>query len=256
MYSSAEGTFISGVGFYTRPNVGTWIAPPNSNMRWDDPDYDSPPYDALPVMRQSPENGRHGFVLHDSCWCLLQKFFEPDNVPIERLLSICESLPLPLIKSGVFWGHNYGGLIFNLGRENNYPWDDDRLMANYYTAQTEAEENPYDIGEMPDLLMLSSKSSKTPPETTPMTGRNDCFAIFPWEILEAIGINLPIPDVLRLVRASISFLPILTSQTFWSSRFDPGNDREFIFEVGGRNRREPRGWIRLYQLTCHASSPP
>jgi hypothetical protein len=45
-YLSSKGTFISGVGQYNDPNGGS---------------------DELPVMWQRPENGRHGFVLHDAC---------------------------------------------------------------------------------------------------------------------------------------------------------------------------------------------
>ncbi|WEW59724.1 Protein gts1 [Emydomyces testavorans] len=252
VYSNAECTFISGVGCYSDPGGGTWIAPSNSSMHWDDPDYDFPPHDELPVMRQSPENGRHGFVLHDSCWCLLQKFIEPDDVPIERLLSICKSLPFPIRGIGVCWGHNYGGLT-TFDCKDHYPWED-RLTEQYNSSPTHAKENPYNIAEIPDLLILSSKYPQRPAETAPMAEGNDCFSIFSWEILEAISINLLVPDVLNLVRASRSFHPILTSQTFWASRFEPGNDRDFIFEK--RNCREPRDWIMLYQLTSHASSPP
>lgn len=252
MYSCANGIFISGVGLYAEPNGGTWIAPSNSNMRWDDPSYDFPPHDILPVMNQRPVDGRHGFVLHESCWRLLQKFFEPDDVPIERLLSVCKSLPLPLRGIGVCWGHNYGGLT-TFDHDGHYPWED-RLTEEYNIAQTHAKEDPYDIPEISNLLKISSKSSETPAKTVRMAGGNDCFATLPWEILEAISINLLVPDVLNLMRASRSFLPTLTSQIFWASRFESGNDRDFIFEK--RNCKEPRNWIMLYRITTHASSPP
>ncbi|PGG95062.1 hypothetical protein AJ80_10029 [Polytolypa hystricis UAMH7299] len=249
VYSNAEGTFISGVGHYTDPDRGTWFVPSDSSMRWNDPDCDFPLHDVFPVMRQSPENGRHGFVLHDSCWRLLQKFFEPVDVPIERLLSICKSLPFPLRGSGVCWSHNYGGLT-TFDNEDHYPWED-RLTGPNNISETHAKENPYNIAEISDLLVHSSKSSQGSAGTTQ---GNDCFAIFPWEILEAVSINLSTADVLSLVRASRPFLPVLTSQTFWASRFEPGNDRDFLFEK--RNCREPRDWIMLYQLTRGASSPP
>jgi hypothetical protein len=252
VYSSAKGIFISGVGRYTDPNGGTWIVPSNSGMRWDDPNYDFPPHDELPVMRQSPDGRRHGFVLHDSCWRLLQRFFEPDDVPIERLFCICKSLPFPIRGINVSWGHTYGGLI-TFDDEDHYPWED-RVTEQYNSSQTYAKENPYDVAEIPDLLMLSLKSPKTPAAPVPTARSNDCFAILPWEILEAISMNLLVPDALNLVSASRSFLPLLTSQAFWASRFEPGNDCDFIFEK--RNCREPRDWIMLYQFTSHASSPP
>ncbi|KAK2816040.1 hypothetical protein FQN49_008043 [Arthroderma sp. PD_2] len=254
IYSNAEGTFISGVGRYDDPNIGIWIAPPDCSRRWDDPGYDSPLSDAIPVMQQNPENGLHGFVLHDSCWLLLQKFYEPDDVPIERLFSICKSLPFPLRGIDVCWGHNYGGLI-TFDTKDHYPWED-RVTEQYNSSQTHAKENPYDILEIPNLLILSSKSPQKPINAEPISiiETSDCFAIFPWEIIEAISINLLIPDILSLVQASKSFHLILTSQAFWASRFGPGKDRDFVFEK--RNCREPRDWAKLYQLTNRSLCPP
>lgn len=99
VYSNAESTFISGIGCYEAPLMGIRIAIAGLNARSE-----------LLVMRQRPENGRHSFVIHNSCGHLLQKLFKPDGVPIERPLSIFKSLPFPSRGIGVFWGHNYGGL--------------------------------------------------------------------------------------------------------------------------------------------------
>lgn len=87
--------------------------------------------------------------------------------------------------------------------------------------------------------------------TTQGTGR---FATLPWEMVEAIAVNLRTADVLNLARASRFFLPLLTSQSFWASRFDSGHERDFIFET--RNSKEARNWITLYQMTSRACSPP
>ena len=87
-----------------------FIAPSDPAVRWDDHNYHFQASDELPVMQQCPENGRHGFVLHDACFRLLQKALEPDNIPLERLLWVCRSLPFPLRGIGVCWGHDYGGL--------------------------------------------------------------------------------------------------------------------------------------------------
>lgn len=251
VYSSPEGTFISGVGQYDDPNDGTWIAPSDPAMRWDDHDYLFQASDELPVMRQCPENGRHGFVLHDACWRLLQKALEPDNIPLERLLGVCRSLPFPLRGIGVCWSHDYGGLTL-FDNQDHYPWED-RLMEQYNSSETHqyAKENPYDVPEIPGLLMMCSQK---PPYLVPKTRGGDCFSTLPWEILEAIAINLPTGDVLNLRRASKAFLPVLTSQTFWASRFEAGHDRDFIFET--RNNKESRDWITLYRITNHAHSPP
>jgi hypothetical protein len=81
-------------------------------MRWDDDDYYFPASDELPVMQQDPLNGRHGFILHDACWHLLRKAFQPSEILLERLVKVCESLPFPLRGNVVSWGHDYGGLHF------------------------------------------------------------------------------------------------------------------------------------------------
>ncbi|KAH0544334.1 hypothetical protein FGG08_001475 [Glutinoglossum americanum] len=251
IYSSPKGTFISGVGQYDDPNSGTWIAPSDPAMRWDDQDYLFQASDELPVMRQLPENGRHGFVLHDACWRLLQNALEPNNIPFERLIGVCRSLPFPLRGIGVCWGHDYGGLTF-FDDQDHYPWED-RLVERCGSSETlqYAKEDPYDIPEIPGLLMMRSQK---PPHLVSNTQGRDCFSVLPWEILEAIAISLPTGDALNLRRASKAFLPILTSQTFWASRFEAQHDRDFIFEK--RNNRESRDWITLYRITNRAHSPP
>lgn len=64
VYSCPSGTFISGVGCHEN-DMSSWIAPSDPALRWDD-DYLFPVMDEIPVMRQRPLNGRHGFVLHDA----------------------------------------------------------------------------------------------------------------------------------------------------------------------------------------------
>lgn len=206
-------------------------------------------------MRQYPENGRHGFVLHDICWALLQKYFEPDEVPVERLVSVCRSIPFPLRGIGVCWGHDYGGLT-TFDDQDHYPWED-RLTEQYNASPSHSKENPYDIPEILDLIVKTFRlpqTSRRPAQAMEILPGKDRFSKIPWEILEMIGVNLRITDVLSLARASRTFLPILSSQAFWASRFEPSRDRDFIFEK--RNCTESRDWMTLYRLTSRASSPP
>ena len=250
VYSSPEGTFISGVGQYNDPNGGTWIAPLDPAIRWDDQDCVLHAGDELPVMRQRPENNRHGFVLHNACWRLLQKALEPEKVPFERLLKICRSLPFPLRGISVCWSHDYGGLTA-FDDQHHYPWED-QLMEQ--TSGSEiyqyAKKNPYDISEISEPLKMPLENS---PHLFAKTQTGDCFSTLPWEILEAIAINLPTGDALVLRRASRAFLPVLSSQIFWASRFHPGHEREYVFE---KWNKEQRDWISLYRRTSYAHSPP
>ena len=250
VYSSPEGIFISGVGRYNDPDGGTWIAPFDPAMRWDDQDCVFQPGDELPVMRQRPENNRHGFVLHDACWRLLQKALEPEKVPLERLLKICRSLPFPLRGISVCWSHDYGGLTA-FDDQHHYPWED-QLMEQSSSSEIYhyARENPYDMPEISEPLKMRLEN---PPHLFAKTQTGDCFSTLPWEILEAIAINLPTGDALVLRRASRAFLPVLTSQIFWASRFQPGHEREYVFE---KQNKEQRDWISLYRHTSYAYSPP
>ena len=202
-------------------------------------------------MQKSPVNDRHGYVVHDACWCLLEKFLHPRAVPLARLLKICESLPFPLRGSGVSWGHNYGGLVL-LDEKSHYPWEAQLIgQSDSSEVMDQARMNPYDVPEIPLLLKTRPQ---TPPGLGPLGQGNDCFSVLPWEILEVIAIYLSTRDALTLRLASRSFLPIFTSQTFWASRFGRGGDRDFIFEK--RNGREKGDWRALYRLGNDIHSPP
>jgi len=197
-------------------------------MRWDDDDSLFPAWDELPVMRLCPVNGRHGFILHDASCHFLQRAFQPGDIPLERLLEVCKSLPFPLRGNGVSWGHDYGGLHFcdNL---NYYPGDD-CLLEEFHNAKLllYAKSNQYDVPEIPILL---AKRLEHPIELPLNTQLNGCFSNLPCEILEAIAVKLPTNDALGLRCVSEAFLPLLSSATFWASRFQASDDRCFVFET-------------------------
>ncbi|TVY93033.1 hypothetical protein LAWI1_G004137 [Lachnellula willkommii] len=250
IYSDPLGTFLSGVGCQEDPGDSTWIAPSDPNMRWDDDEYHSPASDELPVMRLDPVNGRHGFILHDACWHLLQRAFQPSEIPLERLVEVCESLPFPLRGNVVSWGHDYGGL-HTLDDLNYYPWDD-RLLEECHNGKVllYAKSDPYDVPEIPKLLVTRLEH---PIELPLNTQLNDCFSRLPWEILEAVAVNLPTDDALGLRCISPAFLRLLASATFWASRFKASADRSFIFETW--KSRNVTDWMSLYRLTARTHGP-
>jgi hypothetical protein len=181
-------------------------------------------------MKQGPANNRNCYLVHDACWCLLQKAIGPHDIPLVRLYSICSSLPFPIRGIGVSWGHDDGGLCI-IDNQNFYPWEDG-LIEQYSKSEAyqHATFNPYDIPELPELLSIPSR--KDPDyRGYSCVNSNNCFSVLPWEIREAIAIYLSTNDVANLLMSSKAFLPLLTSQTFWKSRFQPGGEREFIFET-------------------------
>lgn len=197
--------------------------------------YAFPASDEIAVMRQSPVNGKHGFVFHEACWSLLLEVYYPESVPLARLMEIFKSLPFPLRGFGVSWGHDYGGLV-HLHKQNHHPWEDqlvereeDSIVCLY------AKENPHDVPEIQQLLKEFPRSPPTGyeigPSASALKGR-DCFTMLPWEILEGIAVHLPTADVLNLCRASRVIVYTFSSQSFWASRFKPNADRGYLLKPG------------------------
>ena len=78
--------------------------------------------------------------------------------------------------------------------------------------------------------------------------KNDCFGRLPKQLLETIIINLDISTALRMRLVSKAFLPVLTSQVFWASRFLRGNERGYYFEEAENMSIDK--WDRLYRATA------
>jgi hypothetical protein len=231
-----------------------YVAPSFSYMRWDDNDYPLQP--RVNVSRLLNVRGDiHGYLFHDACWRLCQEAVKPHDIPLDQLFRICKSLPMPRDAAGFCWGHDHGGLnIFD--DRNHYPWEDRYLKFN--TSLRYANSNPYSIPKITGLLRMSSLKSRASPRKSriyaPCSNSKNYLSILPWEIFELIAINLSTRDASSLSRSSKAFLPLLTSQNFWESRFKSGHDRHFIFET--RNSKQPRDWITLYRVTSCAQSPP
>ncbi|KAF3799741.1 hypothetical protein GCG54_00000987 [Colletotrichum gloeosporioides] len=86
--SSPKGVILTGVGLYVDRERGAFIAPVDSNGRWDDSSYESPHDDQFGAMGQGEVNQRRGFVFHEACWDLLEQAFYPGQVPLKRLFGV------------------------------------------------------------------------------------------------------------------------------------------------------------------------
>lgn len=126
-------------------------------------------------------------------------------------------------------------------------------MGHFHNAKTHsyAHENPYNVPEITPLLVIRQEHL---PEWLPKTQQHDCFSRLPWEILEDIAIKLPNDDALGLRRVSKAFLPLLSSNIFWASRFEASSDRGFLFEKW--KSQDATDWLTLYRLTSETHSPP
>lgn len=109
----------------------------------------------------------------------------------------------------------------------------------------------------PRKSRISTRKTRTSPRKSwiyaPCSNSKNYLSILPWEIFESIAIYLSTRDASSLSRSSKAFLPLLTSQNFFESRFKRGQDRNFIFET--TNPKQPRDRIKLYRVTSFAQNP-
>jgi hypothetical protein len=241
---------VSGVGLNYDPDDTFYTVPSSYDARWDDKGYQFPDTDKLPVMRQRPVDGRHGFILHALCYSLLQEFFYPRKVPVARLLEVCESFPFQRL--GLSWGHDYGGIVC-IDKENHYPWEDQDIDAVKQPEPAHERADPWNIPELTELLQgvqlgLLIKQRVNSKNLTSMDGViSNCFTTLPLEILGYIVTCLPTDEVRSLARTSKELAAIIPSglgQSFWASRFQPLFELNFVFEA--QKYRDGLDWRSLY----------
>ncbi|KAM3482561.1 hypothetical protein MY8738_003910 [Beauveria namnaoensis] len=244
VYRNGTDAFVTGVGSFD--GSFEWRAPRDPLQQWDTMS-ESDDEIHVPVMCQEAIDGLHGFVLHSACWNLLSKACKPVGPSLERLLSICESLPFPLWNNGVSWGHDYEGL-FELNTYGMYPWMEHFSLSFATTVERASISDPN--GGSVLRMMLPTATPHFTTMTRPLAKDADPFFRVPWEICEMILGNVQTRDALNLRLASRSFLPLFSSLSFWLSRFEPDGERGFIFEVD-----EGRGnWGVDALLKIHHSS--
>ena len=173
-------------------------------------------------MRQPAADDIRGYVLHHAYWCLLQKATEPASLSLERLTSVCESLPFPLGSNGLCWGHEYGEFL-RPDIDSAYPWMERFSYRSILAVSVMgAWDDPYD-GLI--FCTMSPTTVDRPESPLQLDNGTDRFSQLPWELREMIFVPLPTKDALNLRLACRSFLPLFSSVVFWSSRFEPDGER-------------------------------
>ncbi|KAK9856933.1 hypothetical protein MYU51_021387 [Penicillium brevicompactum] len=241
--------FMTGVGRAPR-NSRFYHAPADPLKRWDDDDR-VPELDAtIPDMDQPQHERVHKFLVHESCWKLLCRFFEPQNVPLDRLVAICESLALTEESGNVSWDHSYNDLYETWNKWAPWYQVSEAPSIEYFT-RTQARADPFNVQNPGPELLSNPFTSHQVIRKMPL---RDCFWGLSWELRETLAVCLPTQDALSLRCVSSAFLPLLGSQTFWASRFDPGGERDFFFEA--RNCKMPQNWLQLYRSTSFRQCLP
>lgn len=152
-------------------------------------------------MDEYPVEGRHGFVFHNACWSLQERWYGCETVPYARLLEVCRSLPF--LDRHAYWGHAYnsGHLPAEFA---NCPF----IVRCVALRKHVDSLNPYHVSGFQHLLdthmpVWTGEASRRPPVL--IVPRNDCFATLPQELCDEIAAFLPLVDVLNLRKVSKAF---------------------------------------------------
>ena len=254
MYYSQHGAAepeISGVGLNFDPDDLYYTVPSNYLTRWHHEGYGFPEADQLPLMRQTPFNGRHGFILHANCYSILQEFFQPHKVPVARLLEVCRSFPFQWL--GLSWGHDYGGML-KFAQTDDCLWGDQLVDILEQPQDVYNRPDPLNNTELQKLFQVSwngqfagKNYSLTKVNFTSVISSSSQFTSLPIEILERIIIFLFTSDVMNLSRTSKEMamvIPFGLGQSFWASRFKIPFELSCIFEV--KSSKGELKWMTLY----------
>lgn len=125
MIRPLEGNIrLTGVGLYDDPTYGSLLAPLEVHARWNSIGYKSEKFQEISTSYASRyENRRHAFVFHESCWSVLERVYNPDPVPLNRLYELCLSMPKPVSTDCINWGHDYGGLYYWKEKPSYHCWE-------------------------------------------------------------------------------------------------------------------------------------
>lgn len=260
---------MSGVGLNHDPNGSFYVVPFCYDARWDDEGYQFPAENELSMMVQFPDEGRHGFILHAVCYSLLQRFFQPEPVPVARLLEICKSCPFQYL--GLSWDHDYGGIV---RLKNTYPWDQDLDPLEQPKLHRYRQADPWNIPELKEHLQRTQlgmpkrrRVNSTKLNLIDGLGSNcvtrrgvkstklnlidgavsNCFTRLPLEVLGHIVTYLPTDEVRTLDRTSkglAKIIPSVLGPSFWASRFYPPFELDFVFEA--QEYKGELDWRSLY----------
>ena len=220
------------------------------------------------------ENGKYGFVFHDSCWHLLQARSQSQGaaIPLDRLIEVLNSVPLDSGSSHIedqfdknfyIWEHGYQGLAW-FDHYSHYQWEKSgwrRGLAQSSAAQNSTQD-PCCLQVIQDLLDKDPIILPPPLDCPIVTGNGeirlhgDFFTRLPYEIVEEIASYLPTASVFSLRLASRAFTPLFFSQMFWATRFQADGERGFLFETQRRPRLGCCDWRSLYHLSNATNAPP
>ncbi|KAK0702926.1 hypothetical protein B0T21DRAFT_416802 [Apiosordaria backusii] len=184
------------------------------------------------------EYTKRGFPIHNVCWDLLEHAFYPDEVPLERLFRVLDSL------TQLSHGLLDCGLKAYTGQDDEYyPWEarsDKKLHKKPPFGESPVD---VDVRRILEASALSEDSSVRPADGVWDSRRAREQA----QVL--IATYLSTIDVQNVCAALPSWSHVLDSPVFWASRFKPTNaELSWFYEVRQSIHQGPRDWKKLIQL--------
>lgn len=189
-----------------------------------------------------PESNTTGFIIHEDCWKLLQWACYPQPVNLNRFNLFLRSFGVSPASQIVNWGHTYAGLYMSDDSANHHIY-----FRTDLSLQAGSMHSRHNLGQIPHIEEFLweckrkcelEKNVGIPHNATRAIGTNatvttqcqDCFGTLPLELLEVIMKLLPTQDVVNLRVASRVFRTMSLSKSFWYSRFDVGQEYEWVIE--------------------------
>ncbi|KAK4652022.1 hypothetical protein QC762_607670 [Podospora pseudocomata] len=248
--STEKKITLTGVGLYSDPEGGVFIAPPNTASRYDDDGYNISEQDQFGTWGYAVNN-RRGFPMHDACWKLLEEAIHPEPVPLDRLFDVLDSL-ISAMYGKLDWGYKECCPPDGCAVKQSFPWEG--VADSRQVTAPPFSSDPFSI-DVDQILSRRFGTCEVPaPPANISSGpisRNDPFLSLPEELCTAIAFYLPTQDALHARLASRSFWHLFDCQQFWASRFIGRNsDLSWLFEVRRHPYRGARDWRWLYhQIT-------
>ncbi|KAF2808301.1 uncharacterized protein BDZ99DRAFT_391143 [Mytilinidion resinicola] len=201
-----------------------------------------------PAPPPAPTQTAWGFPFHASCWDLMVKLLDQEDMDKRCLFDILLSLPQQ--QGYLDWGHDYGRLLCTQVDVSLLLPGEERVLGgldydNMPRTSTGLPVYTFDPLAIPDLLALRSSCLKSVDHeatarnsTTKIHTKPDSFRKLPVEIIQIILNTLQSRDVLHLKIASSVVAATPLPKSFWASRFLPGHEFEYSwkrFYLGVKN---------------------
>jgi hypothetical protein len=197
--------------------------------------------------------GLWGFPFHVSCWNILSSAWPQDPPRIQAVFDLLRSFPA---RDGLLnFGHKYGKNDIHL--EIGPGWEP--LILPERELSSDEELDPAEPISLSSPLFTSAPDNDTNSTQVKisMTGPGeDPFSSLPIELRTYIVENLSSIDVARLREVSRAFAVYVLPDSFWKSRFQPGNECGFILGPDQDTVRLRGQWKSLYSFIKPLSGLP